>query len=25
MHGKKELPKGLAADIKKRLGLINKE
>ncbi len=25
MHGKKELPKGLVADIKKQLGLKNKE
>jgi len=25
MHGKKELPKGLVADIKKQLGLKDKE
>jgi mRNA interferase HicA len=25
MHGKKELPKGLVADIKKQLGLRDKE
>jgi len=25
MHGKKELPKGLVADIKKQLGLKEKE
>lgn len=25
MHGKKELPRGLVADIKKQLGLIGKE
>jgi len=25
MHGKKELPKGLVADIKKQLGLTGKE
>ena len=25
MHGKKELPKGLVADIKKQLGLSDKE